>query len=88
MQEDPVLGTGLAYPYMMLMGYLIGAWLQMRALHAVQGNNKLDDVQKVSWQHSVGFYCDHVLPRAFGYAHEIKFGKTTVDKLNKNAFNR
>lgn len=88
MQEDPVLGTGLAYPYMMLMGYLIGAWLQMRALHAVQGNNKLDDVQKASWQHSVGFYCDHVLPRAFGYAHEIKFGKTTVDKLNKNAFNR
>ncbi|NLQ16428.1 acyl-CoA dehydrogenase [Marinomonas sp. M1K-6] len=88
MRKDSVLGTGLAYPYMMLMGYLVGAWLQMRALHAVQSDNKLDATQKASWRHSVLFYCDHVLPRAFGYAREIKFGQTTVDNLNKNAFNR
>jgi alkylation response protein AidB-like acyl-CoA dehydrogenase len=88
MQKDSVLGTGLAYPYMMLMGYLVGAWLQMRALHSAKENVRLDDMQKASWQHSVYFYCDHVLPRAFSYAHEIMFGKTTVDNLNKNAFNR
>lgn len=88
MNKDAVLGTGLAYPYMMLMGYLIGAWLQMRALHEANANNNLEQSQKDSWQHSVLFYCDHVLPRAFGYAYEIKLGGPTVEKLNKNAFNR
>lgn len=88
MKKDPVLGTGSAYPYMMLMGYLIGAWLQMRALHEANASKDLEQAQKDSWQHSVLFYCDHLLPRAFSFAHEIKFGASTVDKLNKNAFNR
>ena len=88
MQKNPVLGTGLAYSYMMLMGYLVGAWLQVRALHAVQNDEKLDESQKSSWGHSVAFYCDHVLPRALGHTHSIMFGSTTVDNLNKNAFNR
>ncbi|WP_137169799.1 acyl-CoA dehydrogenase [Marinomonas sp. FW-1] len=88
MKKNPVLGTGLAYSYMMLMGYLIGAWLQVRALEAAQNDGNLDDEQKASWEHSVAFYCDHVLPRAFGYSHSIMFGSQTVDKLNKSAFNR
>ena len=88
MQKDPVLGTGLAYSYMMLMGYLIGAWLQVRALHAAKSDEKLDESQKNSWEYSVAFYCDHILPRAFGCSHSIMFGGSTVDNLNKNAFNR
>lgn len=88
MEKNPVLGTGLAYSYMMLMGYLIGAWLQVRALHAAQDDEKLNESQKNSWEHSVAFYCDHVLPRALGHVHSIMFGSTTVDNLNKNAFNR
>jgi 3-(methylthio)propanoyl-CoA dehydrogenase len=88
MEKNPVLGTGLAYSYMMLMGYLIGAWLQVRALHAAQDDEKLNESQINSWEHSVAFYCDHVLPRALGHVHSIMFGSTTVDNLNKNAFNR
>ncbi|UTW01499.1 acyl-CoA dehydrogenase [Marinomonas rhizomae] len=88
MEKNPVLGTGLAYSYMMLMGYLIGAWLQVRALYAAQNDEKLDESQKNSWEQSVSFYCDHVLPRALGHVHSIMFGSTTVDKLNKNVFNR
>jgi hypothetical protein len=88
MEKNPVLGTGLAYSYMMLMGYLIGAWLQVRALHAAQDDEKLNESQKNSWEHSVAFYCDHVLPRALGHVYSIMFGSTTVDNLNKNAFNR
>jgi 3-(methylthio)propanoyl-CoA dehydrogenase len=88
MEKNPVLGTGLAYSYMMLMGYLIGAWLQVRALHAAQDDKKLNESQINSWEHSVAFYCDHVLPRALGHVHSIMFGSTTVDNLNKNAFNR
>lgn len=88
MEKNPVLGTGLAYSYMMLMGYLIGAWLQVRALYAAQNDEKLDESQKNSWEQSVAFYCDHVLPRALGHVHSIMFGSTTVDKLNKNVFNR
>ncbi|QUX95950.1 acyl-CoA dehydrogenase [Marinomonas sp. CT5] len=88
MEKNPILGTGLAYSYMMLMGYLIGAWLQIRALHASQTHQTLDETQKQSWEHSVRFYCDHILPRAFGYTETILFGGSTIDKLNKNAFNR
>ena len=88
MEKNPVLGTGLAYSYMMLMGYLIGAWLQVRALHAAKNDDILNESQKDSWLHSVAFYCDHILPRALGHAHSIMFGSTTVDNLNKNVFNR
>jgi len=88
MKSDPVLGTGLAYDYMMLMGYLLGAWLQVRAQDASSNYHDMSDDAKMSWGCSVDFYCDHVLPRALGYASTIQFGQTTVDKLNKNAFNR
>ncbi|MGO2355373.1 MAG: acyl-CoA dehydrogenase [Marinomonas foliarum] len=88
MEKNPVIGTSLAYSYMMLMGYLIGAWLQVRALYAAQNDSKLDKEQRDSWEHSAAFYCDHVLPRAFGCSHSIMFGISTVDKLNRNAFNR
>ena len=88
MAKNAVLGTGLAYPYMMLMGYLIGAWLQVRALHAAKTESNFNQEQQDSWAHSVSFYCDHVLPRSLGYLYEIKFGQPTVDKLNKNVFNR
>jgi 3-(methylthio)propanoyl-CoA dehydrogenase len=62
--------------------------LQVRALHAAQDDEKLNESQKNSWEHSVAFYCDHVLPRALGHVYSIMFGSTTVDNLNKNAFNR
>lgn len=88
MSKNAVLGTGLAYPYMMLMGYLIGAWLQVRALHAAKTESNFNEEQQDSWAHSVSFYCDHVLPRSLAYLYEIKFGQPTVDKLNKNVFNR
>ncbi|TYL47886.1 acyl-CoA dehydrogenase [Marinomonas sp. IMCC 4694] len=88
MASDPVLGTGLAFDYMMLMGFVIGAWLQVRAQNESSQASDMAESEKTSWSYSVDFYCDHILPRAFSYAHTIKFGKATVDKLNKNAFNR
>jgi len=88
MEKNSILGTGLAYSYMMLMGYLIGGWLQLRALQASQTDEKLNETQRASWECSVGFYCDHILPRAFGHIQSILFGMSTIDKLNINAFNR
>jgi len=88
MEKNSILGTGLAYSYMMLMGYLIGGWLQLRALQASQTDEKLNETQRASWECSVGFYCDHILPRAFGHIQSILFGISTIDKLNINAFNR
>ena len=88
MKSDSVLGTGLAYDYMMLIGYLVGAWLQIRAQHESLQSYTMGVDEKASWSCSVDFYCDHILSRAFGHSHSIMFGKTTVDKLNKNAFNR
>ncbi|ETX11452.1 acyl-CoA dehydrogenase [Marinomonas ushuaiensis DSM 15871] len=89
MQVNPVLGTGLAYSYMMLMGYLIGAWLQLRALHASkQDENNLDDAQQRSWSQSVSFYCDHVLPRAVAHFQSIERGQSSIDDLDESSFNR
>jgi len=88
MEKNSILGTGLAYSYMMLMGYLMGGWLQLRALQASQTDEKLNETQRASWECSVGFYCDHILPRAFGHIQSILFGMSTIDKLNINAFNR
>jgi alkylation response protein AidB-like acyl-CoA dehydrogenase len=89
MQKNPVLGTGLAYSYMMFMGYLIGAWLQLRALHASnQNESNQDEAQQKSWAQSVSFYCDHVLPRAIAHFHSIERGQSSVDELNENSFIR
>lgn len=89
MQKNPVLGTGLAYSYMMLMGYLIGAWLQLRALHASkQDENNLDEAQQKSWAQSVSFYCDQILPRAIAHFYSIEHGQSSIDDLDENSFNR
>ncbi|MFT2099712.1 acyl-CoA dehydrogenase [Marinomonas sp. 2405UD66-6] len=89
MQKNPVLGTGLAYSYMMLMGYLIGAWLQLRAVQlSKQEGSQLDDTQEKSWEHSVSFYCDHILPRAGAYFDSIERGQSSIDDLDENSFNR
>jgi len=89
MQKNPILGTGLAYSYMMLMGYLIGAWLQLRALHASKQNeNNLDEAQQKSWEQSASFYCDHILPRAITHFYSIEHGQSSVGELNENSFTR
>lgn len=89
MQRNPVLGTGLAYSYMMLMGYLIGAWLQLRAEHlSKQKGSSLDASQQNSWSHSVSFYCDHILPRASAHFSVIEHGQSSIDNLDEHSFNR
>ncbi|MEP2618189.1 MAG: acyl-CoA dehydrogenase, partial [Marinomonas sp.] len=89
MQKNPILGTGLAYSYMMLMGYLIGAWLQLRAVQLSKlEKSQLDDTQKKSWEHSVSFYCDHILPRAGAHFDSIERGQSSIDDLDENSFNR
>ena len=89
MQKNPVLGTGLAYSYMMLMGYLIGAWLQLRAVQlSKQEGSQLDNAQQKSWLQSASFYCDHILPRAGAHFDSIERGQSSIDDLDENSFNR
>lgn len=89
MQQNPILGTGLAYSYMMLIGYLIGAWLQLRALHlSKQEGSQLDDAQQKSWAQSASFYCDHVLPRAVAHFQSIERGQSSINHLDESSFNR
>lgn len=88
MASDPVLGTGLAFDYMMLMGFVIGAWLQVRAQNESHQHSEMAESAKLSWSYSVDFYCDHILPRAFSYAHGIKLGQPSVNNLNKEIFSR
>ncbi|MBJ7539983.1 acyl-CoA dehydrogenase [Marinomonas transparens] len=88
MKEDATLGTGLAYAYMMSIGYLIGAWLQIRAQSSLQDNQLMNAAQKHSWTHSANFYCDHILPRALAYFYTIEQGQASVGELAETSFIR
>ncbi|BFM48318.1 acyl-CoA dehydrogenase [Marinomonas sp. THO17] len=88
MQKDTRLGTGSAYAYMMLMGYVIGAWLQVKALFVSQQDSQMDTQQKQSWRQSVIFYCDHILPRASAFYLAIESGRESVEVLNEASFAR
>lgn len=88
MQKDSTLGTGSAYAYMMLMGYVIGSWLQIKALVASQQDTQMDVKQKQSWRQSVIFYCDHILPRANAFYQAIESGRDSVEVLSEESFAR
>ncbi|AEF54739.1 acyl-CoA dehydrogenase [Marinomonas posidonica] len=88
MEKNSTLGTASAYSYMMLMGYVIGAWLQVKALYSSQRHDGFDQSQKQSWAHSVSFYCDQILPRATSYFQAIESGRDSVESLTESSFIR
>ncbi len=88
MEKNSTLGTASAYSYMMLMGYVIGAWLQVKALYSSQRHDGFDQSQKQSWAHSVAFYCDQILPRATSYFQAIESGRDSVESLTESSFIR
>ncbi|SBS33840.1 Acyl-CoA dehydrogenase, short-chain specific [Marinomonas spartinae] len=88
MKDNPILGTGLAYSYMMMMGYVIGGWLLVRAQQVSTTDESLGDQQVNSWQQSADFYCDHILTRAGYYAKTIEHGQKSVQVLNEDSFIR
>lgn len=88
MAEDANKATGSAYAYMMLMGYIVGGWLQVRAHALSLTDDSLSDAQKASWQQSVDFYCDHILVRAQFHAETIFNGQSSVAALNESSFAR
>ncbi|WP_191603445.1 acyl-CoA dehydrogenase family protein [Marinomonas algicola] len=88
MNEDPVNATGSAYSLMMLMGYTIGGWLQIKAQSKVSSSSVMSDIQKSSWNQSVNFYCKHILPRTNSYYQAIMFSSTTISDLSLSSFSR
>ncbi|MEO9653383.1 acyl-CoA dehydrogenase [Marinomonas sp.] len=88
MQRDTNEGTGSAYAYMMMCGYVIGGWLQIRAQKLCLENQQMGEEQKNSWLHSINFYCDHVLPRAHMHAQTIASGQDSMADLTTSSFER
>ena len=88
MQRDANEGTGSAYAYMMMCGYVIGGWLQIRAQILCLENQQMGEEQKASWLHSINFYCDHVLPRAHMHAQTIASGQDSMADLTILSFER
>ena len=87
MSEDAVLGTGSAYAFMMQTGYVVGACLQIKALVKLP-DSELSEVQKTSWQQSVEFYIQHILPRANAQHQTIMTGLESVAALSSLSFER
>ncbi|TDO99991.1 acyl-CoA dehydrogenase [Marinomonas balearica] len=75
MKEDPLLGTYHAYAYMMQFGYVVGAWLMLKAEDQMNENSEFDDLRSAS----IEFYCRQILPRARMYGDMITAGTSTVD---------
>lgn len=88
MNEDAINATGSAYSLMMLMGYTIGGWLQVKAQSKVVSSSVMSDIQKSSWNQSVNFYCQHILPRTNSYYQAIMFSGTTISDLSSFSFSR
>ncbi|MEL0636854.1 acyl-CoA dehydrogenase [Marinomonas sp. TI.3.20] len=88
MNKDSNLGTGSAYSYMMMMGNVIGGWLQTRAQMLSEKNAAFSEQQKQSWKQSADFYCDHILERAKYQAYTVMNGQGSIDELNENSFSR
>ena len=88
MHDDTLLGTGNAYAYMMMTGYVVGGWLQVRAQNLSQQDDKMSSAQKQSWRQSVDFYCDHILVRAAMHAATIESGQASLAALSPLSFER
>lgn len=87
MKDDAVLGTGSAYALMMQTGYVVGACLQIKALAKLPDSN-LSEEQKASWQQSVAFYVQQILPRANAQHQTIISGLESVSALSAQSFER
>ncbi|MCV2402801.1 acyl-CoA dehydrogenase [Marinomonas sp. C2222] len=89
MDHSAVLATGVAHSYMMLIGYMVGGWLQLRALNelTVDSNILPDEVRK-SWVDSINFYCDHILIRTNTHFESICNGQPTLNQLSSSSFER
>ncbi|MBD5655106.1 MAG: acyl-CoA dehydrogenase [Candidatus Eremiobacteraeota bacterium] len=74
-----------AVPYMMLWGYVAGAWQLARA--ALIASAKLgDDAFYESKLATARYYADHILPKAIGYKHEIVAGGPSTMALTEEQF--
>ena len=88
MNDNAVAATGSAYSLMMLIGYTLGGWLQVKAQVKAQANDAMSASQKASWEQSVDFYCQHILPRIDGYYQAIMSGKAAMSSLSDASFQR
>jgi 3-(methylthio)propanoyl-CoA dehydrogenase len=73
-----------AVPYLMLWGYVAGAWQLGRS--ALIAEKKLDDPFYAAKLVTARYYADHVLPKAIGYAHEVTTGGSTTMGLKDEQF--
>lgn len=87
MKNNPVLATGSAYALMMQTGYVVGACLQIKALTKLP-DSRLSEDQKASWQQSVAFYIQQILPRANAQHQTIQTGLESVSALSAHSFER
>lgn len=87
MKNNPVFATGSAYALMMQTGYVVGACLQIKALTKLP-DSRLSEDQKASWQQSVAFYIQQILPRANAQHQTIQTGLESVSALSAHSFER
>lgn len=87
MTKDPIEATGSAYYFMMLLGYTVGGWLQVRAAD-LSFNSDENDAQKRARQQSMNFYCTHILPRAALCYRAIVDGDEILSSLEDSSFDR
>ncbi len=79
MASRPDTAMAVSVPYLMLCGYVIGAWLTARASVIAAGQLSGEDrAFYESKLHTARFYADQVLPNAFGLARIVRSGAASV----------
>jgi 3-(methylthio)propanoyl-CoA dehydrogenase len=76
--QDPERTQAIAVPYLMLSGYVIGAWLLAKS-HQLAVTKNADDPEFYSSKQQIArFYAEQVLPNAYALARIVGGGSDSV----------
>jgi hypothetical protein len=82
--KDPRGTFAGSVPYLMMWGYVAGAWMMTKSALIAAG--KLDDPFYAAKLTTARYYADHVAPKALAYQHEITKGGPSTLALPEEHF--
>ncbi|MEO6021629.1 MAG: acyl-CoA dehydrogenase C-terminal domain-containing protein, partial [Burkholderiales bacterium] len=86
---DPRLPAAGAVPYLMCAGYVCGGWQMARAAQIAQKKLAAGEGDVEFYRAKLmtaRFYADHILPKAWGFSHEVVHGAESVLALQEAQF--
>lgn len=87
--DNPKQASAVGVSLMMLLGYLLGGWLMLRAANKAAELSERPDADTafmMTKQHTAKFYCEHYLPRVAMHLAIIKAGGDSLMAIDETQF--